>query len=93
MYISAQIIVSGIVQGVGYRYFVLRLARKMELTGWVRNLPTGEVEIAIEGLKGLIESFIAELRTGNPYATVRNIDVQWGKYTGQYTGFDVNFSY
>ncbi len=91
MYVCANIIVSGIVQGVGYRYFVSKLARKMDLKGWVKNLPTGEVEIEVEGPRGLIESLIKELRIGNPWATVTNIEVHWKKYTGKYTGFDITF--
>lgn len=91
MYIRAHIVVSGVVQGVGYRYFVLKAARKMELTGWVKNLHTGEVEIDVEGSRGLVESLIKELWTGNPWATVRNVDVEWDKNTGQYTGFDITF--
>lgn len=63
----------------------------MELTGWVKNLPSGDVEIEVEGPRGLIESLIKELWIGNPWATVRNIEVDWGKYTGKYTGFDVAF--
>jgi len=63
----------------------------MELTGWVKNLPNGDVEIDVEGPRGLIESFIRELRVGNAWATVRNIDVEWDKYTGKYTGFDIAF--
>jgi len=91
MYVRAYIIVSGMVQGVGYRYFVLKVAHRMELTGWVKNLPNGDVEIDVEGPRGLIESFIRELRVGNAWATVRNIDVGWDKYTGKYTGFDIAF--
>ena len=91
MYVQAHIVVSGIVQGVGYRYFVSKLAGKWELTGWVKNLPTGEVEIEIEGPRGLIESLIKDLWTGNVWATVRDIDVRWEKYTGKYDGFDITF--
>jgi acylphosphatase len=88
---KAHIIVSGMVQGVGYRYFVVRIARKMELTGWVRNLPSGEVELEVEGPRGLIETLIQELWTGNPWATVRNVQVQWDSCEGKHTGFDVVF--
>ena len=91
MYVRAHIVVSGRVQGVGYRYFVMRLARKWELNGWVKNLPKGDVEIDVEGPRGLIESLIQELWTGNAWATVRDIDVRWDKYAGTYTGFDVAF--
>ncbi|MFO7891343.1 MAG: acylphosphatase [bacterium] len=87
----AHIIVSGMVQGVGYRFFVSRTARKMNLTGWVKNLPNGEVEIEVEGPKGLIESLIKELPSGNPSAVVRNVEVDWQKPTGRYDDFDITF--
>ncbi len=87
----AHIIVSGMVQGVGYRYFVVRTARNLDLTGWVKNLPTGEVEIETEGPKGNIQSLIDELPVGNPHATVRNVEVNWSKPTGKYSDFDVVF--
>jgi acylphosphatase len=91
MDVRAHIVVSGVVQGVGYRYFVLKQARRMELTGRVKNVPTGEVEIDVEGPRGLIEELIRILWTGNPWAKVRNVVVDWAKYTGEYTGVDVCF--
>lgn len=87
----AHIIVSGHVQGVGFRYFVMKLARKYQLTGWVKNLHTGEVEAEIEGPKGLLESLIKELPSGNPYARVNHVDVNWEPYRGIYTGFDITY--
>jgi len=88
---QAHIIVSGRVQGVGYRYFVMRLARKYRLTGWVRNLMTGEVEIEIEGNRGLIESMIQALWTGNAWAAVRNIQTTWESFSGKYKAFDIKY--
>jgi acylphosphatase len=91
MDVRAHIIVTGLVQGVGYRYFILRAARKMGLTGWVKNLQTEEVEIDVEGPRGIIESLIKELPVGNAWASVRNVEVNWDRYTGKYDGFDVVF--
>jgi acylphosphatase len=91
MNVCAHIVVSGMVQGVGYRYFVTKLARRMELTGWVKNCFSGEVEIEVEGPRGLIESMIKDLKTGNAWAVVRNIDVTFEKYQGKYTGFDITY--
>lgn len=88
---SVHLLISGVVQGVGYRMFVQRLARHMKLNGWVRNLPTGQVEIEAEGGRGMLESFIQTLRVGNRFATVRQIATQWKPYTGEYTGFDITF--
>ena len=91
MHVRAHIVVSGVVQGVGYRYFVMRVARRMELTGWVKNRSTGEVEIEVEGPRGLIESLVKELWTGNAWASVRDMDVEWHKFTGKHTGFDITY--
>ena len=91
MYTRAHIIVSGRVQGVGYRYSVCNNARRMELTGWVKNLLSDEVEIEVEGPKGLVETFIQELWTGNSWATVRNVEVNWDRYRGKYNGFNITF--
>lgn len=91
MDIQAHIIVSGVVQGVGYRFFVQRYARHLGICGWVRNLMSGEVEILAEGSRSKIEIFIKTLRTGNPYATVRNIQVDWKEFQGKFTGFDITY--
>jgi acylphosphatase len=88
---QAHIIVSGLVQGVGYRFFAQRQARHLNLKGWVKNLYTGEVEILAEGERSRIELLIKALRTGNPYANVRNIQLNWQPFTGKYTGFDITF--
>lgn len=90
-WVQAHIIVSGMVQGVGYRFFVRHLAGRLNLCGWVRNLYTGEVEMEVEGHRAMVESLIRELRTGNPHASVRNVDVEWGKGSGKYTKFDIVF--
>jgi acylphosphatase len=71
--IQAHIIVSGMVQGVGYRFFVAAFAKRTWLTGWVKNLFFGEVEIPAEGPVG---SLVRDLWTGNPYASVRSVRVE-----------------
>jgi len=89
MEVQAHILVSGMVQGIGYRFFVFRHARSLQLSGWVKNLPSGEVEICAEGQRGMIESLILDLWTGNPYATVRNVEVAWRVISGRFKGFDI----
>jgi acylphosphatase len=68
-------LVSGRVQGVGYRNFALRAARDLQLAGWVRNLPDGRVEALARGPLAKLNRFISELRIGPPRAEVTNIDV------------------
>ena len=63
MMAQSHIFYSGTVQGVGFRYSVQRLAAPLKLTGWVRNLSDGRVEILIEGLQKDIETLIQQIDT------------------------------
>ncbi len=89
----AHVLVSGLVQGVGYRFFTVRKAEEYGLTGWVRNLPNGKVEVVVEGDKELIEEFLKELRVGPPAARVTGMDVKWKEYKGEFQTFDVRFGW
>lgn len=79
MIVHAKITVSGIVQGVGYRWFADRTARKYEMKGFVENLPNGAVYLEVEGKKSDIEDLIKELRIGPRTSRVEDIAVQWGE--------------
>jgi len=70
-------LVSGRVQGVGFRYFTLRAARRLHLHGFVRNLPDGRVEVSAEGERGALETLVGVLRDGPPGAAVRHVEVEW----------------
>lgn len=88
---SAHITFSGVVQGVGFRYTAIRKATQYGLNGFVRNLHSGDVEVVMEGEKGLITDFVKELRAGLSYAHITNVAVEWGEYTGNYEDFRVRF--
>jgi acylphosphatase len=88
---SAHIIVSGMVQGVGFRYFAIREATRRHLGGYVRNLRSGEVEIVAEGEKGMIADLIGEMRAGPSYAHITDVAVKWHEYTGEHKDFRVRF--
>jgi acylphosphatase len=66
-------VASGLVQGVGYRYFVFNRAKNLGLVGYVRNVFSGEVEIEIEGDRSLIEEFIKEVKVGPRSAQVKRL--------------------
>ena len=68
--------VSGQVQGVGYRYFAVRVARELGLKGWVRNLSDGRVEAYAAGPARLLEDFEARLRKGPMSGEVRGVEVE-----------------
>lgn len=69
--------VRGIVQGVGFRVYAERAARRLGLYGLARNLPDGRVEIVAEGPKVMLEAFIAEVRRGPLGAVVHEVRSEW----------------
>jgi acylphosphatase len=82
-------IVHGDVQGVGFRYFVLRRARESGLMGWVRNRADGSVECLAEGPRGALERLLDDLRRGPGLAEVQSVDVDWRPPAGDLRGFEV----
>jgi acylphosphatase len=77
MITRAHIIVEGVVQGVGFRWFTARLAHSLGLAGFVRNLGNGSVEVEAEGERGLVEELIAQLKVGPRSADVRDLHITW----------------
>jgi acylphosphatase len=67
-------LVTGRVQGVGYRYFVLREAERLGLAGFARNLPDGRVEVVAEGAEEVLGELEARLRDGPSFASVAAVD-------------------
>jgi len=74
MKIARKFLISGDVQGVGYRFFAQRAAARHQVVGYVRNLPDGRVEAVAEGLADDVEAFKHDLATGPAYATVENVE-------------------
>jgi acylphosphatase len=66
-------VISGRVQGVGFRAFAQRAAQEIGLTGWVRNLANGDVEAHANGSLEQLDEFDARLRTGPPWCEVRHV--------------------
>ena len=87
----ARMLVSGVVQGVNFRYYTVICARDLRLCGWVRNLPDGRVEAEAVGEKGLIEDLIKQLRIGPPASHVTGVDVQWLADDPDHKSFDVRY--
>jgi acylphosphatase len=82
-------IVKGYVQGVGFRYFVLDEAVAMGVSGWVRNLWNGDVELMAEGEREALDKLLAVLRRGPRAAHVSGVDIEWGDFTGEFKSFFV----
>lgn len=84
--------VTGTVQGVGYRDFVLHKARPLSLTGYVRNLPDGRsVEVVAEGDRADLDRLVEQLKKGPSAAHVQNVDCAWSPATGRYTSFEITW--
>jgi acylphosphatase len=89
MKVRVHLIVQGIVQGVGLRYFVLRHAQEMGIEGYVKNLFSEEVEIEAQGERAMVEVLIQEIRVGPRFAHITNVDVQWLSPENSFSGFEV----
>ncbi len=85
--VRAHLLISGRVQGVCFRMYTEEEATKRSLTGWVRNLPTGQVEAVFEGNKKSIEEVIQWCHKGPPAARVTDLAVEWEPYRGDFHDF------
>jgi len=91
MTVGRRFIISGRVQGVGFRYFAIRAARRAGVVGTVRNLSDGTVEAIAEGSETAISDFRAQLERGPSYGHVSRVDETEIQSTGRYSGFEVIF--
>ena len=87
----AKIIVNGLVQGVGYRYFVIRHADNLNLKGYIQNLFTGEVLTEVEGDESLIQELIKQLKIGPMKSHIVNCSVDWSEYKNEFKRFEVRY--
>jgi acylphosphatase len=85
----AKIKVTGRVQGVGYRYYAYHHATTLGLKGYVRNMPDGSVESAVEGEKSVIAEYMKALKIGPSLSNVSRIDVDWREFEGKYNEFNI----
>ena len=84
-----QVIYSGQVQGVGFRYSVKSVATGFDLTGSVRNLPGGEVELLAEGSKDELEAFRQAIRESGLEHFIRQEDISWQEASSEFRGFEI----
>ena len=82
-------LVHGLVQGVGFRYYVLSRARMLSLVGFVRNRPDGTVEVVAEGERALLEELLEAVERGPIGASVSYVDRDWLPSREQFHRFEV----
>ena len=87
----AHIIIQGRVQGVFFRLETQKAARQFGASGWVRNLPDGNVEAVIEGPAGAVEALLDWCSHGPRMARVDKVDVTREDFTGNFDAFEVTY--
>ncbi len=87
---SLHVYYSGRVQGVGFRFSCRRIAEESRITGWVRNLNDGRVEVTAEADEEVLHKFIAQVNTAfNQY--IQDSQLYWGPATGEFRDFNIRF--
>ena len=89
--VRAEIIVNGLVQGVGFRYFVSRKAIELNLFGFTKNQYDGSVITVVEGENYLIEDLFKELKIGPIHADVRSAKIKLSKSKNEFARFEVRY--
>ena len=89
---SAEIIVEGRVQGVGYRDYVRRRANGLGLVGYVMNLKDGRVRVHAEGAREVIEDLMRQLEKGPPLSRVDRVTSRWLLPGRRFASFDIRYA-
>ena len=84
-----QVLFSGHVQGIGFRYTVKQTALGFEVTGWVKNLADGRVELLVEGERKELEAFQAAIPEAGLRRFIRETQAEWSNGTGEFYGFEI----
>ncbi len=82
-------VVRGHVQGVSFRYYTQQEALRLGLTGWVRNLPEGTVQVDAEGPRPRLEQLLAFLHSGPSAARVAAVEPTWAAASGEFSRFEI----
>ena len=85
------ILISGVVQGVGFRHFTRQNAMRLGVRGYAKNLPNGKVEVVAEGDKATLDEFVKILWKGPPASRVEDVKVEARPHSGEYTSFGVKY--
>lgn len=84
-----RVTISGLVQGVGYRYFCYKKATEYGIKGYAKNMYNGNVEVIAQGNKNLIKEFIRDLNIGPHYASVKSTDIEEIECEKEYGEFSI----
>ncbi|MBI1246383.1 acylphosphatase [bacterium] len=84
------VVFSGHVQGVGFRQTTTQIAKAYPVTGWVRNLPSGNVQLVAEGTKAACTDFLAAIRD-RMFEYISDVDFQWMEPTHEFEHFEIQY--
>ena len=84
-----RLVIRGRVQGVGFRYFVLRRAGELAIKGWVCNRPDGSVEVEAEGPRAVLATLLEAMKRGPQGARVQSVDESWAEAPPEYRDFEI----
>ena len=87
----AHFIASGNVQGVGFRFTAERLARRFSVTGFVRNLEDGRVEVTAEGEEPVLVEFLTAIRKSGMKDYIRDVEAHWSQASRTFRRFSIEF--
>jgi len=79
------------VQGVGFRYFATSTAKNHPVTGYVRNLDTGDVQVEVEGDREVVMQFLIDLKKGPKWSHIDKFQIEWKPYDNQFSEFGVKY--
>ena len=82
---------SGRVQGVGFRFTTEQIALSLGMTGWVKNLPDGRVEVMAEGEEAKLVGFLEKIRNGPMKPYIRGVAAEWEEAKGEFRDFGIHF--
>ena len=85
----ARLLITGRVQGVLFRRYAEKQAKELSITGWVKNTLDGDVEIVCEGKEEDLVSFISLMRQGPPMAQVKDVQVEYKEYKGEWDDIQI----
>lgn len=89
--ICVRLFISGIVQGVFFRENTRQIAQELGITGWVKNLPDGRVEIVAEGEKEKIQDLIEWAKVGPQFAKVEKVETFWEEFQNEFNSFEIKY--
>lgn len=91
MNVCVKLTVKGRVQGVGFRWTIHEYASTLGVTGYVKNLYNGDVEILAEGERERVEDLIEYIKKGPRFSKVTDVTIEWKDFAGRYDSFDITF--